>query len=154
MSGNVASETPGPPQLSPDGKWWWDGVRWAPVIQNPATLTAARHLYLVTMSVVAMRFVVFFPVGLGLLMAILTPTYWGPMLSTPLGIAMLSAGVIEVAGAFVVTEVAGQLMRRGTRGIAAGIALVAITFFLQFITVWIVLLGPAILILVNARQPS
>jgi hypothetical protein len=31
----VSSEPPPPPQLSPDGKFYWDGQRWVPV-QAPA----------------------------------------------------------------------------------------------------------------------
>jgi hypothetical protein len=27
--------SPANPQLSPDGKWWWDGQRWVPTQQNP-----------------------------------------------------------------------------------------------------------------------
>lgn len=29
-----------PPQLSPDGKWWWDGTAWIPAPQQPADFYA------------------------------------------------------------------------------------------------------------------
>jgi hypothetical protein len=151
---NVASENPGPPQLSPDGKWLSYGARWAPVTQSGARSTGTALPDLVTLAVIAMRLWVLFPLGLGALLAILTPTYWRPVLSSALGIAILTAGVIVIAGGFVLTEVAGRLMRRGGGGLAAGIALLAGTFSLQFITLWIVLLGPAIVIVVTTKQPS
>jgi hypothetical protein len=154
MCGKVSSETPRPPQLSPDGRWRWDGATWVPEIQTNAPPAAAALPDPVTLAVIAMRIWVVFPLGLGVLLAILTPTYWRPVLSSALGIAILTAGAIVIAGGFVLTEVAGRLMRRGGGRLAAGVGLLAGTFFLQFITLWIVLLGPAILILVNTKQPS
>ena len=153
MCGNVASETPGPPHLSPDGRWRWDGASWVPMIQSDAP-PAAILPDPVTLAVIAMRIWVLFPLGLGLLLALLAPSYWRPVLSAPLGLAILTGGLIVIAGGFALIEVAGRLMRRGHGGLAAGIAILACTFFLQFITLWIVLLGPAIVILVNTKQPG
>jgi hypothetical protein len=124
------------------------------VIQSDARSTAVALPDLVTLAVIGMRLWVLFPVGLAVVLTILTPSYWRTFLSAPLGIAILTAGLIVIAGGFVLTEVAGRLMRRGQGGLVAGIALLVGTFFLQFITLWIVLLGPAIVILFSTKQPG
>jgi len=31
------SQLPPPPQYSPDGRWWWDGTRWIPVVPPPGS---------------------------------------------------------------------------------------------------------------------
>ncbi|HEX6348267.1 MAG TPA: hypothetical protein VF160_02620 [Candidatus Dormibacteraeota bacterium] len=33
----VRPQLPPTPQLSPDGKWWWDGQKWVPADQAPPT---------------------------------------------------------------------------------------------------------------------
>ena len=141
---NVSGETPARPQLSPDGRWSWDGVRWVPVTRNAANRIAA-----IPVIVLAMRLIFVLPVALGLFMAVVSPSYFRPMLSAPLGIAMLAAGVIVVAAGLALTEVMGRLMRRGRGRLLAGMALMCGLVLLEFIPMWIVLLGPAVLILTN-----
>ena len=42
-----AEPPPGaPPQLSPDGQWWWDGAGWQPVAARARRPTAGRLLAL------------------------------------------------------------------------------------------------------------
>ena len=141
---NVSGETPARPQMSHDGRWSWDGVRWVPATQNSANRLAA-------IPVIAMRLLFVLPVALGLFMAVVSPGYFRPMLFAPLGIAMLAAGVIVVAAGLALTEVMGRLISRGGGRLVAGIALMCGLVLLQFIALWIVLLGPAALILMNPR---
>jgi hypothetical protein len=139
--------------MSPDGRWWWDGTRWVPITQRQGNSAEVRA-QLINVLVIGARLWVAFPVGIGVLMFIVTPTYWRPMLSAPLGFELLAVGLVVIAGGLVLTEVAGRLMRRGGGALAGGILLIICTFFLQFITIWIILLGPALIILSTTKQPS
>lgn len=142
----MSGEAPAPPQLSPDGRWSWDGVRWVPVMQ-----TVPNRLAAIALFVFAMRLLFGVPVVLAIFMAVVTPVYFRPMLFEPLGIAMLALGVIIVGAGFALTEVGGRLMRRGRGGLVAGIALMCALVLVDFVALWIVLLGPAVLILLSPR---
>jgi hypothetical protein len=110
-----------------------------------------RHLDRIDIAVLGTRFAVALPLGLALFMAALTPSYYRPMLSI-LGLAMISAAVLIVAGGFALTYVASGLMRRGGVGLPAGVGLLLGIYFLTFVTLWIFLLGPAIVILVTNQR--
>jgi hypothetical protein len=90
-----------PPEISPDEKWWWDGMSWRP-IAHPGLVLMKRAP---DWAVIAMLCWALLPVGIAILMFLIAPTYWGPMV------------------------------------------------LVQFLALWVVLLGPALLILLNPRQP-
>jgi hypothetical protein len=136
-------------QLSPDGKWWWDGVAWRPTTQGAGFAVAMRVFDYV---VVGMFCWVVFPIALAVLMAFITPTYWYPMFSTALGIGLLAAGVGATAIGLALTWVARRLVRPSRGALLAAVGIMLVAFLTQFVTWWIVLLGPAIIIL--SRPPQ
>jgi hypothetical protein len=137
-------------QLSPDGKWWWDGASWRPV-RRESGLTLAKRLF--DFAVIGSFCWVAFPLALALLLAVITPTYWGPMLSAATGIGLLVAGVVAIGIGAALTEVARRLVRPSRGRLLAGLGILTVAFLIQFVTLWIVLLGPALILLSNTRQP-
>ena len=89
--------------------------------------------------------------GLALVIAggmfLVTPTYFRPMFSSPAGWLMILVAAVLIAGGVLLTLLAMRWMKRGGGYLAAGIVVIVVVFFVQFITLWIVLLGPALLIL-------
>jgi hypothetical protein len=83
-------------------------------------------------------------------MFFVAPTYSAPLLQSLLGWLLIALAITLTAGGYVVNQVAVGLVRRGK--LAIGAALVAVsTVFLTFPALWIVFLGPAVLILVEPR---
>ena len=82
-------------------------------------------------------------------MAIITPTYFEPMFASVVGWLMLAVGATIVGGGAVVSLLAVTWMKRGGGFMAAGIVVLIVVFLAQFFTLWIVLLGPALLILLR-----
>ncbi len=114
------------PQISPDDKWWWDGKSWRP-IASPALVVMAHAL---DWAVIGMLCWALLPVGLTVVMTLITPSYWRPMLS-----------------------LGGLRFAIPTRGaLLAGLGIIMVAFLVQFVALWVVLLGPAMLILLNPRQ--
>ena len=57
------SDPPPPPQLSPDGKFWWDGQRWVPVqqaqsAQRPANVGCVTHTTCITVVALGVGLIV------------------------------------------------------------------------------------------------
>jgi hypothetical protein len=144
------SERTQTPQVSPDGQWWWDGAAWRPIAQQ---LGFARAKRVFDWVVVGMFCWVAFPIALAGLMAVITPTYWGPMFSTAIGLGLLVAGVAAIGIGAALTEVARRLVGPTRGRLLAGVGILAAAFVIQFFTLWVVFLGPALLILLSPRQP-
>lgn len=89
------------------------------------------------------------PLAIAMLMAIITPTYFEPMFTSVVGWLMLAVGATIVGGGAVLSLLAVNWMKRGGGFMAAGIVVVIVIFLAQFFTLWIVLLGPALLILLR-----
>jgi hypothetical protein len=102
---------------------------------------------------IAARVWTLFPLGLALLMFVVTPTYFRPMWSSSLGIGLLVGGLVLVGGGYGATELAVRWMKRGGWRLGLGITVIVVAYFVQFVTLWIILLGPALLILLSPRQP-
>src|SRR5260370_7212503 len=80
-----------PPEISPDEKWWWDGMSWRP-IAHPGLVSMKRAL---DWAVIAMLCLALLPVGIAILMFLIAPTYWGPMVSLG-GLGLLAAGIASI----------------------------------------------------------
>jgi hypothetical protein len=137
------------PQISPDGKWWWDGVSWRP-IAHPAFAVAKRAF---DWAVVAMFCWAALPVGLAVVLAILEPSYWAPMFSTTTGIGLLAVGIVAIGVSVALAGVARRVARPSRGGLLAGLGIIMVAFLVEFIWFWIVLLGPALVIVLSPRQP-
>jgi hypothetical protein len=135
------------PQISPDDKWWWDGTSWRP-IAHPGLVFMKRAL---DWAVIGMLCWALLPVGIAIVMFLITPTYWRPMFSLP-GLGLLAAGIASI-GVSVALAAFARRFARPTRGpLLAGLGIIMVAFLVQFVALWVVLLGPALLILSNPRQ--
>jgi len=136
-----------PPEISPDDKWWWDGMSWRP-IAHPGLVVMKRAL---DWAVIGMLCWALLPVGLTVVMTLITPSYWRPMLSLG-GLGLLAAGIAAI-GVSVALAAFARRFARPTRGaLLAGLGIIMVAFLVQFVALWVVLLGPAMLILLNPRQ--
>jgi hypothetical protein len=136
-----------PPQISPDEKWWWDGVSWRP-IAHPGLVLMKRAL---DRAVIGMLCWALLPVGIAVVMTFITPTYWRPMFSLA-GLGLLAAGIVAI-GVSVALAAVPRRFARPTRGaLLAGLGIIMVAFLVQLFALWVVLLGPALLILLNPRQ--
>ena len=135
------------PQISPDEKWWWDGVSWRP-IASPMFVLVTRVL---DKAVIGMLCWALLPVGIVVVITLITPSYWRPMFS--LGGVGLFALAIASVGVSVALSAVARRFARPTRGAGlAGLGIVMAAFLVQFVALWVALLGPALLILSNPGQ--
>jgi hypothetical protein len=135
------------PQISPDDRWWWDGKSWRP-IASPALVVMTHAL---DWAVIGMLCWALLPVGLTVVMTLITPSYWRPMLSLE-GLGLLAAGIAAI-GVSVALAAFARRFARPTRGaLLAGLGIIMVAFLVQFVALWVVLLGPALIILQNPRQ--
>ncbi len=91
------------------------------------------------------------PVVFVVLLLINSPTYMDPMFRDPLGVALLVLGVVVVASGCAATYLAVRLLRAGRLRLVF-LLVVATTFICSFPALWVVLLGPALLILLQPRS--
>src|SRR5487761_249523 len=136
-----------PPQISPDDKWWWDGVSWRP-IASPLLVLMMRAL---DWAVIGMLCWTLLPIGIVVVMAIITPNYWHPMFSLA-GLGLLAAGIAAIGVSVALAAVARRLARPTRGALLAGRGVVMVAFLLRFFALWVVLIGPALLIVLNPRQ--
>jgi hypothetical protein len=135
-----------PPQISPDDKWWWDGVSWRPIAHRGLVLMMRA----LDRAVIGMLCWTLLTVGIVVVMTLITPTYWRPMFSLA-GLGLLAVGIAAI-GISVALAAFARRFARPTRGaLLAGLGIIMVAFLLQFCTLWVVLLGPAVLILLNPR---
>jgi hypothetical protein len=104
-------------------------------------------------AVVVMQCWVLIPVGLAVVFAIIEPTYWGPMFSTTTGILLLAVGVVAIGVSVALAEVARRVARPSRGALLAGVGIIMVAFTIQFFTLWIVLLGPALIIVLVPGRP-
>ena len=102
-------------------------------------------------AVVASLVVLTLPIVLVLVMLVVSPTYVEPMVRQPLGLALLGFGVVVLALGYGATYAAVRMLRAG-RPTWVFLVVVATTIFCAFPTLWVVLLGPALLILLQPRS--
>ena len=136
-----------PPQISPDEKWWWDGVSWRPVV-SPMFVLMMRAL---DKAVIAMLCWALLPVGIAIVIILITPTYWSPMFSLG-GLALLAGGIAAIGVSVALAAVARRFARPTRGALLAGLGIIVVAFLVQLVALWVVLLGPALLILMNPRQ--
>jgi hypothetical protein len=136
-----------PPQISSDEKWWWDGTSWRP-IAHPGLVLMTRAL---DWAVIGMLCWALLPIGIAVVMIFVTPTYWRPMFSLA-GLGLLAAGIASIGVSVALAAVARRFARPTRGALLAGLGIIMVAFLVQFCALWVVLLGPALLILVNPRQ--
>jgi hypothetical protein len=132
--------------VSPDGKWWWDGVSWRSTAGAPG-LALTKRVF--DWAVVAMVCWVVVPIAFAAALAVVSPTYWEPMLSSGAGIGLLTAGLFIIAIGIGLALLARKVAGPSPGRLVAGVAIIVFAFLLQFFTLWIVMLGPALLILLR-----
>src|SRR4029077_9066900 len=96
----------------------------------------------------ALRLWVLFPAGLALFMWLVTPTYFRPMYTSLVGFVLLGVLATMTVGGYAFIEFAVWLARRGhvVVGVLVGVAYGVMG---PFRAMWLVLLGPAALILMS-----
>ena len=134
--------------LSPDGKWWWDGFSWRPTAQDSALALTKRVFDWAVVGIVCWGVV---SIALAVAVAVDAPTYWEPMFSTAAGIGLLVAGLFVIAIGIGLALVARRVARPSPVRLLAGVAIVLLAIILQFFTMWVVVLSPAVLILLKPR---
>ena len=134
--------------LSPDGKWWWDGFSWRPTAQDSALALTKRVFDWALVGIVCWGVV---SIAFAVALAVDAPTYWEPMFSTAAGIGLLVAGLFVIATGIALALVARKVARPSRGRLLASVGIILLAFLLQFFTLWIVMLGPALLILLEAR---
>ncbi|SRR6266478_9618590 len=135
-----------PPAISPDDKWWWDGMSWRP-IAYPGLVLIKRAL---DWAVIGMLCLALLPVGIAVVIFLITPTYWRPMFSLA-GLGLLVAGIVSIGISVALAAVARKFARPTRGALLAGLGIIIVAVLVQFFALWVVLLGPALLILLNPR---
>jgi len=89
------------------------------------------------------------PVVLVVVLSIGSGTYFQPMIQSSFGVGLLAFGALVIAAGYAATYLAVRLLRSG-RPIAVVLVVLATTFLCAFPALWVVLLGPALLILMRS----
>ena len=91
------------------------------------------------------------PLILGIFMAVVSPAYFRPLLTWPVGVACLGVLVVLTVVNVLVLGLGFRMAAGGKVG--RGILLMVAAFFLlTFPSIWIVLLGPALVILTKGPK--
>ena len=90
------------------------------------------------------------PIPVGIAMFVFIPSYATPMVHNAVGIVMLVLALGLVAGGYALSAVAIGFFR--TRRIAVGLLLAVVSLlFCAFPALWLVLLGPAVVIVLQKQ---
>jgi hypothetical protein len=98
----------------------------------------------------ALRLLALIPIPIAVAMFVFAPTYTRPMVGSGLGIAILVLAVGFVAGGYALTAAAVRFVRSRRIGVGLLLALVSV-FFCTFPALWLVLIGPAAVILIQKQ---
>lgn len=90
------------------------------------------------------------PTFIGLIMFFVTPTYFRPMFENVVSLVLLGILVGAVGAGYAVLRVAVRLFRNRSGGF--GFLVLAVYAMFWGFALWIVLIGPAILILLQPRS--
>jgi hypothetical protein len=134
-----------PLQISPDCKWWWDGRSWRP-IAYPGLVGMARAL---DWAVVVMLCWALLNLGIAIVMTLITPTYWRPMFSVA-GLGLVAAGLAAIGFSLALAAVARRFARPSRGALLAGLGIILVAVLVQLFALWVVLLGPALIIILSA----
>ena len=111
------------------------------------TRSEALH-YLAWIAAVGQSALLILPVILLVVVSFLTPSYTDPMYRDPLGIALLVAAALVLFAGGGLNFVAFRMLRAGRPLITIALALVT-TIVCVFPALWLILLGPAVLIVLK-----
>jgi len=92
------------------------------------------------------------PIAIAVMLAVLAPNYWDPMFSSVIGLVVLGAGLISIGIGVGLVLLARRVAGPSRRRLLAGVGIALLAFVTQFVTLWIVFLGPALVILLSPRQ--
>jgi hypothetical protein len=99
---------------------------------------------------IGIRLLPLIPIPIGIAMFAFTPSYTMPMVHSGLGIAMLVLALGLVAGGFALSRVATRFLSTRRLGVGLLLAVVSV-FFCTFPALWLVLIGPALVILIQKQ---
>jgi drug/metabolite transporter (DMT)-like permease len=94
---------------------------------------------------------VLLPIPIGIAMFVFAPSYSGVLIRSAVGFVVLLLAVVVMACGYALTEVAIRMWHRGKVGVGTLVA-VASLVFCAFPALWLVLLGPAVVILIQKPQ--
>jgi hypothetical protein len=98
----------------------------------------------------ALRLLALIPIPIAVAMFVFTPTYTRPMVGSGLGIAILVLTLGFVAGGYALSAAAVRFVRSRRIGVGLLLAIVSV-FFCTFPALWLVLIGPAAVILIQKQ---
>ena len=99
---------------------------------------------------IALALVAVSPTFIGLFMFFLTPTYFRPIFESSVGFLLLGILVVAIGAGYAVLRVAVRLFRNRSGGF--GFLVLAVYAMFWGFALWIVLIGPAVLILLQPRS--
>lgn len=92
------------------------------------------------------------PIAIAVVLAFEAPTYWSSMYSSPIGLVLLGIAVVAIGISVGLWLLARRVAGPSRGRLLAGIGILLLAFVTQFVTLWIVFLGPALVILLIPRQ--
>lgn len=94
---------------------------------------------------------VLLPIPIGIAMFLFAPSYAGALVRSAVGFMVLLLAAVVMACGYALTEVAIRMWHRGRVGVGALVG-VASLVFCAFPALWLVLLGPALVIVIEKPQ--
>ncbi len=102
--------------------------------------------YVTWMLVVAQAAILILPIIMLAVFSIVTPSYMAPMFHDPLGILLLGVAAVVLVAGGAANLLAVRMLRAGRPMLTIALLLVS-TIVCAFPALWLVLLGPALVIL-------